>query len=154
MKYILWCIFFIPVLTFAQYDLDTRYFSINAESLPDIERSTTFLDFSEPTEGSFKLDAIPSFNGTLSSIRMNADNFWQPVDMMAAVNTNESFIDKKLEIAPLRSGVYGFSGYTTDGSTSVQNIVYKDARGLNFLDPCPPFGICPRCAHYRVSRGY
>ncbi len=154
MKRILLLVLLIPLLASAQYDLETRYFTINAESLPDIDRTTNFLDFAKPTEGSFKLDVIPTFSETLRSISLNSQNYWEPVDMMAALNSTQTFLDKKLTVSPLNTSVYGFSGYSSDGSTTVKNIVYKEASGLNFLDPCPPFGICPRCAHYRVNRGY
>ena len=66
-----------------------------------------------------------------------------------------SFISRVKDIYPkYESLVYGNRSYNPDGSTKVKNIAYKDAsRGFLFADSCPPYGVCPRCAPYRIN-GY
>ncbi|PKA84391.1 hypothetical protein ATE92_2579 [Ulvibacter sp. MAR_2010_11] len=140
---------FLPVFAMAQYDFDTRYFTITAESLPEIE------DLTAP---SFSLEKGPTFSTKLKTFQMNVDNYRQPVDMATAVNDGDKYIQRNVDVGPLQQKLLGSvgvkPGYQTDGTTTVKNIAYKEVRGLNLMDPCPPYGICSRCAHYRVGRGY
>ena len=156
-KQLIFILIILPVLAQAQFDFDSRYFTINAASLPEapkLNETVELKKLSEETSTSFTLDNTPTFAATLNSFKINASNYWQPVDMMGALNTVENYVDTTLDVAPLKSQNYGFSGYAADGSTKVKNMVYKEVRGLDLLDPCPPFGICPRCAPYRAARGY
>lgn len=138
-----------PWVGLAQYDFDSRYFTINAESLPEIE---------DLTSSSFTLNKAPLLATKLKTFQMNAENYRQPVDMAAVVNDNQKFIQRKVDVLPLQLKALGIKPgnglYQSDGSSGVKNIVYKEVRGLDILNPCPPFGICPRCAPYRVGRGY
>ncbi len=149
MKRGVFLLLFFPLLASAQYDFDTRYYTITSESLPEIE---------ELTSAPFSLEKGPSITKKLKTFQMNAENYRQPVDMATAVNENQKFVQRKVDIAPLQEQFFGLRGgnkmYQADGATGVKNIAYKEVRGLNILDPCPPVGICPRCAPYRVGRGY
>lgn len=138
-----------PWVLSAQYDFDSRYFTINSESLPEIE---------ELTSSSFTLDKAPLLPTKLKTFQMNAENYRQPVDMATVVNENQRYVQRKVDVLPMQLKVLGIKTgsriYQADGSSGVKNIVYKEVRGLDILDPCPPFGICARCAPYRVGRGY
>lgn len=82
-------------------------------------------------------------------------SFWEPVDMSAAIDKSNQQQKRAMELRPIRVKSYGFtvqSPYADDGQSKVRNIAYKDMRGLQFLSPCPPVGICWRCAPYRSSR--
>lgn len=147
----------LPLLASAQFDFDTRYFTINATSLPDvpfIDDTFQITKSSSEKTGTFTLASTPTFAATLNAIKISSDNYWQPVDMMNAVTVSTNYVDKTLSIAPVDSNRFGFSGYTSDASSKVKNTVYTEVRGLDLLDPCPPFGICPRCAPYRYRRGF
>lgn len=148
---------FIPLVASAQFDFDTRYFTINATSLPDVPLiDETFQITKSPQEktGTFTLANTPTFSATRNAIKISSDNYWQPVNMMDAVSISTNYMDKTLSVAPIDSNRFGFSGYTADASSKVKNTVYMEVRGLDVLDACPPFGICPRCAPYRYRRGY
>jgi len=153
----------LPLLAVAQYDFDSRYFTINAASLPEAPQFNQLTQFSQIPQlvklsdeklSSFTLDNTPTFAATLKSFKINASNYWQPVDMMGVVNTSKNYISTSLDVAPLKSDNFCFSVYTADNASKVKNTVYTEVRGLDLLDPCPTFGICPRCAPYRIGRGY
>ncbi|WP_339831832.1 hypothetical protein [uncultured Altibacter sp.] len=150
MRNVLYLLFLLPFLASAQYDFETRYFTITAESLPEIEDLTT---------ASFSLDNAPVLSTKLKTFQMNTENYRQPVDMITAIAENENFVQRKVDTAPLLQKEFGFTVtgqgvYPADAASGVKNIAYKEVRGLDLLDPCPPVGICSRCAPYRVGRGY
>jgi hypothetical protein len=146
-----------PSLLVAQYDFDTRYFTINAESLPEapqFSKSFGLSNDAKESAGTFTLDATPTFSATLNSLKINSSNYWEPVDMMNAVSVTNNYVSTNLNVAPIKAGNFGFAVYTSDNSSKVKNTVYAEVRGLDLLSPCPPYGICPRCAPYRFARGY
>lgn len=149
MKKAIYLLFLFPLVVGAQYDFDTRYFTINASSLPEIE---------DLSASSFSLEKEPFIMDKLRTFQMNAENYRQPIDMVTAINDSQRFIERSAYPASIQQQLYGFSvsagAYQSDGTTTVKNIAYKEMRGLDFLDACPPFGICGRCAPYRVGRGY
>lgn len=153
--------FLLPFLAFGQYDFETRYFTINSTSLPEAPQFDSTEKFnsllSNPAEvksGTFTLDKIPTFAATLRSYRINTSNYWQPVDMMGAVSKSKNYTDSSLMIAPEELKGLRFTVYTADSASKVTNTVYTEVRGLDLLSPCPPHGICPRCAPYRSNRGF
>lgn len=96
-----------------------------------------------------------SYPLTPLNFETDLDSFWEPVDMMAAVNTRNRQQRRAVELRPINVKSYGFSTrslYAEDGQSKVRNIAYRDMRGLQILDPCPPVGICWRCAPYRSIR--
>ena len=138
----------IPLLALGQNDFDTRYFTINSESLPSVEE-LTIVNFDPPLKQE-KTNLKNFFN-------ISVDNYRSSVDMAGAIaddlQPTRSFVD----IQEIQSDFYGFGAdpnYRSDGKTRVKNTVYREMRGLSLLDPCPPFGICGRCAPYRVGRGF
>lgn len=145
MKKLLFLVLLLPALAVAQNDFETRYFTINATSLPDV---TDLMEFS--------FDESPIVKRSLNEFDMNVQNYRKPVDMASVVGAQKrSFATKEYSIEGLQSQYNGFGSaaqYSPDGSTQLVNPVYKDMSGFNAADTCPPFGICPRCAHYRVGR--
>lgn len=144
-KYLIILLFF-PCLLVGQTDFNTRYFTITSESLPEIEELSTFT-----------FNTTPFVKRSLNEFQMNEDNYRRSVDMASVVNDEYNRTPQNVNIKEIQSKYYSFgnsSGYVSDGTTRVENTVYKEMRGLSFVDACPPFGICPRCAPYRVGRGY
>lgn len=132
-----------------QNDFETRYFTINATSLPEVETLTAFkIDFNTPKD--FRVKSITEYN------KVTTENYWQPVDMAAVAseqakyintNYNTNFLNQKFNTNAVLQ-------YERDFSTKVENTVYQEQRGLFFVDNCPPYGICPRCAAFRGGRGF
>jgi hypothetical protein len=136
----------LPLALWSQTDFNTRYFTITAKSLPEVDALSSF-DF----------NTTPFVKRSLKEFQMNAENYRQSVDMASVVNDDYARAPQNVNIKAIESKYYNFgnsSGYVTDGTTRVKNTVYKEMRGLSFVDACPPFGICPRCAPYRVGQGY
>mgnify|MGYP001548615756 CR=1 FL=1 len=148
----------LPMLAIAQFDFETRYFTIDETSLPEAPQFNELPDLrslsTKEVSGSFILDNIPTFAGTLSSFKIDTSNYWEPVNMRDALNSSSNYMAPNYDVAALNAKTYGFTSYAADGSTKVKNTVYTEVRGLDLLDPCPPFGICPRCAPYRAQRGF
>lgn len=77
---------------------------------------------------------------------MNAGNYRQPVDMMTALEGQQQFIDRKIEVTPeIKSRTFGFS-VSVNGSNSfnnsttsggIRNRVYQAQRS-------GPVFYCPR----------
>ncbi len=156
-KLILICVFSLPFTVSAQFDFDSRYFTIDESSLPAAPQSTFTIDLSDNSEkfsSSFTLEQSPTFRGALNELRISATNYWEPVDMRDVASTSNRYVGPLNDVAALNVKTYGFTNYAADGSSKVKNTVYTEVRGLNVLDPCPPVGICPRCAPYRLQRGY
>lgn len=153
MKNYFFILVFLPLSVCAQYDFDSRYFTIDATSLSEVPELSAFeIDFGSKRD--FSIRKITDFN------RVTENNYWQAVDMAAAIEKKESYkSNNNYNVEALQRQYYGFSGtsnaqYEADGSTKVTNFVYREQRGLDMLDPCPPFGICGRCAPFRVGRGF
>ncbi len=124
MKKLLFLLLLFPLITSAQLDFETNKFKLDFVKLPELE---SLLTASLPFNSKFsekKLNKLPSF-------KMNKENYRQPVSMFDAMATNESYIksDIKISLDPREYGVYGGnSRYSADGSTSVNNIAYKESR--------------------------
>ena len=148
MKKLVLLLFLLPVVAVSQYDFETRYFTIDASSLPEVDDLVSISLFKTPTPLNYK---VPDF-------KVNENNYRTPVDMMTAISEKERFFNRKQEydVSAIQSQYAGIGGtkVLSDGKTTVTNTVYKEARGLQLVDPCPPVGICPRCAPYRIRRGY
>lgn len=142
-------ILLLPWIASAQFDFETRYFTINASSLPEID---------ELSKSSFSISNAPVLSKKIKTFRMTADNYRETVEMAIAINENQKFISPKADVSSLQKKYFSYVNknipYNSAGNTGVKNIAYKEVRGLDFLDPCPPIGICPRCAPYRIGRGY
>lgn len=139
-KLVLLALLMAPLFAFSQYDFETRYFTITADALPDVEKET-LVTFSQ----------TPSFTSKPNAFKMNRYNYRIPVDMSAVVAQNTEYVTPNTNIAPvIESKSYGFSvsvrgsnsfdGLSTRGSR-VKNIVYQEMRGL-FV--CSPYGYQPR----------
>jgi hypothetical protein len=150
MKRFSFLLLFLPAVLFAQYDFETRYFKIDDSSLPVVpEISSLEAKFNSPQK--FEIKSLSDFN------KVTANNYWEAVDMSMALSNKENYQKAKFDTKALQQKFSAYGGnaqYRSDGSTTVVNTVYKEQRGLYLMDSCPPFGICPRCAAYRVGRGY
>lgn len=149
MKKILLLFFLFPLMLSAQLDFESYRGKLNFVELPIV---TT--EFQLPLV--LKKSASPG--NPFSVFRLNRQNFREPVNMMEAMIASEESPKSKLQlnIDPREYGVSaGSSSYSTDGATKVNNSAYREAsRGFFVADACPPFGICPRCAPYRIRNGY
>lgn len=138
---------FIPLTALGQYDFENRFLRVDADALPAIEAISSIGLYSGPGA---------TYSTRLKTFQMNAQNYRQQVDMMSAVEQQNSFIKREYDLSYLQQQFYGFEseGYQTDGATRVKNEVYQEMRGLNMVNSCPPTGICARCAPYRLGRGF
>lgn len=143
-------LFLFPALVFGQYDFETRYFTMDAKALPEVPEISSFqLNWKAPA--AFEIKKFSDFN------QVTSNNYWEAVDMAAALAEKESYKKAEVKVKALQQKFSPYGGtaqYERDGSTKVRNTVYKEQRGLDLIDPCPPFGICPRCAPYRIGRGF
>lgn len=133
MKRLVYILALLPLAAFGQYDFETRYFTIDAEALPQVEESSAL---------TANYNFTPSSRLTLSSFRMNASNYRKPVDMMTALNKQTEFIDKKFDVAPLQQKTFGFSvsvsgsnSFDNTSNTGIRNIAYKEMRSVYFCSP-------------------
>ncbi|MBX2827377.1 MAG: hypothetical protein KTR22_04410 [Flavobacteriaceae bacterium] len=151
MKKLCYILFLLPILAWSQYDFETRYFTIDATSLPSM-----------PDEFSLNLDfeGTPNFERKTMKdfFKVTVENYYQPVAMSEAYSETLQYRNSDITAEDLQAQYGRVSGgtaqYGADGATKVKNVVYKEQRGLDFLDPCPPFGVCGRCAPYRLGRGF
>ena len=136
MKRCVFLLMFLPLLALGQYDIDTRYFKIDASSLPDTQELSSFdIDFGEKRD--FKKMHITDFN------KVTAQNYWQAVDMMTALEAEQKLVTApNINLPKLNQKEFGISvsvnGSTSfDGTTShgVRNTVYKEARSVYFCAP-------------------
>jgi hypothetical protein len=137
----------LPLSLMSQNDFSSRYYTINSNSLPQLEELTIY---------SFKAET-PLKKVGLNDFQMNVENYRGSVDMVSAIEAEKEYVPANVNVQEIESEFYGFGGranYRSDGKTRVTNSVYKEMRGLDLMDPCPPFGICARCAPYRVGRGF
>lgn len=138
------------MVVLGQYDFETRYFTIDAASLPEVPEIMSY-QLDRNSNAAFEIKNFSDFN------KVTANNYWEAVDMAAALEKKEGYRKSEVSVKNLNqkfSALGGTAQYERDGSTKVKNTVYKEQRGLDFMNPCPPFGICPRCAPYRVGRGF
>lgn len=146
MKKLVYLLLIAPFICFGQFDFETRYFKIDAEALPAMQEITVFnLDYSNSPN--FQKKNIKDFN------KVTPKNYWQAVDMTDALSEIMSYEETDFNVAQIQSQFSAYNGtrYAADGATKVTNTVYKEQRGLDFLDPCPPFGVCGRCAPFRAG---
>lgn len=151
MKKLVFLFFLIPFLGTAQLDFETNKVKLDFVNLPELESLMTNPLPSKSDFSNISSKRLPSF-------RLSRENYREPVSMYEAVLSSENFVQSSIKISldPKELGIYGGnSRYSADGSTQVKNMVYEDSRrGFLFADNCPPYGICPRCAHSRIGRGY
>ncbi|MFC7357448.1 hypothetical protein ACFQO1_07100 [Jejudonia soesokkakensis] len=146
MKKIVFLFILFPMLAIAQYDLESRFFSISSESLPVVE--------SFSPDASFSLDSAPSlFNTPLKTFKMNVENYRESVDMMTAIANKDRFVTRDIDVEALNSKYSGLGGtaqYKPDGTTRVYNRVYRESRGLDLFSPYQNNFVCESCLPYRV----
>ncbi|MDT0556607.1 hypothetical protein [Patiriisocius hiemis] len=141
MKKLLFLFVFIPFTGFSQLDFETRYFTIDAESLPLIEDLATFSLTTSPT----------MFDSQLPTFKMNEENYRTPVNMTEALAERQNYITKKWD-GKTKATPKGLSfSFSVNGSNSrngttnygVKNSVYQEQRPVYF---CSPLDI------YRVNQ--
>lgn len=133
MKKLLFSLLFIPFSMFSQLDFETRYFTIDAESLPLIEDLATFSLITSPT----------LFDSQLPTFKMNEDNYRTPVNMTEALAKRQSYITKKWDgkaKATPKGLTFSFSvngNNSRNGTTNygLKNAVYQEQRPVYFFSP-------------------
>ncbi len=130
---------------FSQNDFESRYYTIDVESLPDIPQAPSLLmeldKIKNTKESQFTLGASPSYSETRNNTTINSTNYWQPVDMTEAlVSSTVPYNNSQFKTQQLQNKQFGFSisgngGETTfdfgDGETKVQNSVYSNQRSFS-----------------------
>lgn len=151
MKKLLFLLFFIPLLGTAQLDLESFKGKLGFLELPVVQNVVDSPLLLKSTGSSSTYRKFPSFG-------LSKKNYREPVNVFEAMVASESYIKSgiKVDLDAAQYGIYaGSSNYSADSSTKVKNIAYKEAgRGFYFTDSCPPNGICPRCAPYRMGGRY
>lgn len=141
MKRILFILAFLPALAMGQYDFESRYFTLTDESLPEINSFN--IDFGEKSP--FKKISFYDYS------KVTVANYYQPVDMMAALEEQSSLLEAPgVNIPALNQKEFGFS-FSVNGSNSrdgtsnygIRNTVYKEARSVYFCAPSTNF-VTPR----------
>ncbi len=140
-QYLVLIFLLLPLISWSQYDFETRYFTIDETSLPEVNILETFIEINSNSI----LTKLPEF-------KINNENYQKEVNMGEVLYDSEKFVNSNFEVKTIDTRNFGFSTsqYESDASSAVKNIVYKPASG----DPCPPFGICAKCAPYRVGKRY
>lgn len=142
MKTWFYILLFIPALGLAQFDFETRYFTVDAQSLPDIPELSSFdMDFGEST--SFQKKHITDFN------KVTSNNYWEAVDMMGALEREKStFNGPNLNLPELNRKKFGFSVTMLDRNSfdgtqapryGVRNTVYREMRSYYFCGIGPGY---------------
>lgn len=150
MKRLSYLLFFLPLALCAQYDFETRYFTIDEASLPVVPE-ISYLEAQFSSTKNFEIRSLSDFN------KVTSNNYWEAVDMSVALEKRENYSKATFDTKVLQQKFSAYGGnaqYRADGSTKVVNTVYKEQRGLYIMDACPPFGICPRCTAFRGGRGF
>ena len=136
MKRIVFILVLFPLLALGQYDMETRYFTMDASSLPDTEELSSFdIDFGE--NRSFQKMHITDFNKVTSS------NYWQAVDMMAALEAEQNLVTApNIDLPKLNQkefgitvSVNGSNSFNGTSRTRVRNTVYQESRPVFFCAP-------------------
>lgn len=149
MKITLYLFLIISFVGFGQNDFESRYYTINAESLPDVPQVPTLLmelnKNKKTTKGTFTLGASPSYQETKNEFTINSSNYWQPVDMTQALTSNTvPYDNSQFTVNQLQKKQFGFTisgngGETTfdfgDGESRVQNSVYTKQRPFYIEEP-------------------
>ncbi len=148
MRKLLFLLLFLPLLASAQLDFESYKGKLNFVELPEVPNVVESPLLIKSTGASSTSRRLPSFS-------LSKKNYREPVSVFDAMAASESYVKSNIQLN-LNSTQYGVSSgssnYSSDSSTKVKNIAYKDAsRGFLFADSCPPNGICPRCAPYRMG---
>jgi len=76
-------------MSFSQNDFETRYYTINANSLiipPSIK--SVIDEMPDKINTSFTLGEAPSYQNTLNTNAISTSNYWQSVDIAMAMASN------------------------------------------------------------------
>lgn len=131
-----------------------------AQSLDDRTLQIVTLDLSDEPDiwsKEFNFEYTGSYPLTPLDFGKKKEVFWEAVDMGEAIAKENIQKNRNAQVRPIKVKSFGFSTaaqYNADSQTKVKNIVYKDMRGMQLVTPCPPVGMCWRCAPYRNSRFY
>jgi hypothetical protein len=138
----------ISFVSFSQNDFDSRYYTIDGESLPEIPQIPTLLMELNKSKniinGSFTLGASPSYQETRNTFTISSSNYWQPVDMTQALASKKvPYDNSQFKVQQLQKKQFGFSvsgngGETSfdfgDGETRVQNSTYQNQQRPFYIE--------------------
>ncbi|MBL4662542.1 MAG: hypothetical protein JKY22_03040 [Flavobacteriaceae bacterium] len=146
MKRILFILLLLPALVMGQYDFETRYFTMTDESLPEI--SSFDINFGE----NLTFEKVSFYNYSKVTVK----NYYQPVDMMSALETQTSLLEApNVNIPKLNQKEFGFS-FSVNGNNSregtlnygIRNNVYKESRSVFFCAPSSNYYPTKRRSRY------
>lgn len=151
MKKLLFLLLILPLLSSAQVEFGSMGTKQDQVYFPAIKSLA-------PIPNSNKLNFIKKNSRTFPTFRLSKENYRQPVSMSEYLASNDNYVESEIKTS-LNAKNFGIStgnsSYSADGSTKVKNFVYKDAsQGFLFSGACPPHGICPRCAPFRMGNSY
>lgn len=147
-------LFFFVVIGWSAYGQDDfqsiDFVAIPADGLTEVPEFDALQFKFTPTSEFFGIKKISDFN------RVTTANFRETVDMASVLQQKASLQNNTFDLSRLQNEFNTGNNrtYTSDGATRVQNTVYREQVGLDLLSPCPPTGICSRCAPYRIGRGF
>lgn len=136
MRYLLLFLFLCPLLSLGQNDFDSRYFTIAATTITELPTPALSAFQKKVKTTIYKKSLFSDFTNQ----QVTAQNFWQPVDMVATTRNREPYTRVSLE--RLQSGFGKKQGYSyqTDGKTRVRNEVYLDQQYYSpIYNPYGPF---------------
>ncbi len=136
----------LPVLALGQYDMETRYFIMDASSLPNTEELSSFdIDFGE--KRSFQKMHITDFNKVTSS------NYWQAVDMMAALEAEQNLVTApNIDLPRLNEKEFGIT-VSVNGSNSFNGTSRQRVRNTVYQESRPVFFCAPNAFYFNRGRG-
>ena len=148
MKIICYIFLLISFASFSQNDFETRYYTIDAGSLPEAPQVPTLLmeldKKKNAVKSTFTLGASPSYQDAKNAFSINSSNYWQPVDMTTALAGNTiPYDNSQFTVSQLQKKQFGFSisgngGETSfdfgDGEARVQNRVYSNQQRPFYIE--------------------
>jgi hypothetical protein len=142
MKHVLILLFLCPLATFAQKDFESRYFTIAATTQTELPTPALSAFQKKVKTSIYKQSLFSDFTNQ----QVTAQNFWQPVDMVASTQDRQPYTRVSLERLQSGFGRNQLYGYQTDGKTRVRNEVYQDQQ---YYSPIfSPYGSYYRNRNY------
>lgn len=122
MKYLFPILLLLPLLSVGQNDLESRYFTIAATTQTELPTPALSAFQKKVQTSIYKQSLFSDFTNQ----QVTAQNYWQPVDMVATTENRQP--NGRVSLERLQSGfVHSRTyGYRTDGKTRVNNEVYLD----------------------------
>lgn len=136
MKYLLLGLLLLPLLSWGQNDFNSRYFTITATTQTELPTPALSAFQKKVRTSIYKKSMFSDFTNQ----QVTAQNYWQPVDMVATSENRQPGSRVSLERLQSGFGTKQVYGYRTDGKTRVRNEVYLDQQYYSpIYNPYSPF---------------